>query len=159
MRDLPLSILRALSPRRLVSRLSVRARIIAITLIPVLGFLANGMAYVAGERGVDRAVTSVERATSLADASREFKSAVGAIRAAARSFALHPRSSYLQTLSDAQAEATAQFTAILQLSDSASESNLAAIERTLARLHGNFGELRKEYDRSAGTVMPASGPS
>jgi methyl-accepting chemotaxis protein len=150
MRDLPLSILRALSPRRLVSRLSVRARIIAITLIPVLGFLANGVAYVAGERGVDRALTSVERATSLADASREFKSAVGAIRAAARSFAVHPRSSYLQTLSDAQAVATAQFTTILQLSDSAGESNLAAIERTLARLHGNFGELRKEFERLGG---------
>ena len=55
-----LPILRNLSPRRLISRLSVRARIIAITLIPVLGFLANGAAYVAGERDVDRAVDSVD---------------------------------------------------------------------------------------------------
>src|SRR5262245_62380168 len=44
------SILRILSPRRLISKLSVRARVIAITLIPVLGFLAIGIAYIAGER-------------------------------------------------------------------------------------------------------------
>src|SRR5258708_10646060 len=147
MRIVSLPILRALSPRRLVSKLSVRGRIIAITLIPVLGFLANGIAYVAGEQGVDRAVDSVQRATSLADASREFKSAVGAIQAAARSFAVHPRSSYLQTLSDAQAVATAQFVVILQLSDDTGQTSLAAIERTLARLHGNFDELRKEHER------------
>jgi methyl-accepting chemotaxis protein len=146
MRVISLPALRALSPRRLVSKLSVRARIIAITLIPVLGFVANGSAYVSGEHGVDRAVESVNRATSLADASREFKSAVGTIQAAARSFAVYPRSSYLQTLSDAQAVATAQFNAILQLSDSAGETNVAAIERTLARLRGNFDELRKEFE-------------
>src|SRR5437763_15116147 len=104
MRVISLPILRALP--QLVSRLSVRARIIAITIIPVLGFLANGIAYLAGERGVDRAVASVTRATSLADASREFKSAVGTIKAAARSFAVHPSSGYLQTLSDAQTAAT-----------------------------------------------------
>ena len=145
-----LPILRSLSPRRIISQLSVRARIIAITLIPVLGFLANGAAYVAGERDVDRAVDSVRRATSLADASREFKSAAGAIQAAARSFAVRPRSAYLQSLNDAQATAAAQFVAILELSDDASQSNLAAIERTLARLQGNFSELRKEFERLGG---------
>jgi methyl-accepting chemotaxis protein len=141
-----LPFLRALSPRRLVSKLSVRARIIAITLIPVLGFVANGGAYVSGEHSVDRAVESVNRATSLADASREFKSAVGAIQAAARSFAVYPRASHLQTLSDAQAVATAQFDVIVRLSDGAGQTNVVAIERTLTRLHGNFDELRKEFE-------------
>ena len=102
MRAMPLSVLRVLSPRQLIPKLSVRARIIAITLIPVIGFLANGAAYVSGESDVDRAVDSVRQATSLADASREFKSAVGAMKAAARSFAVQPRSSYLQTLGDAR---------------------------------------------------------
>src|SRR5260370_13339151 len=147
MRDLSLSILRALSPRRLVSRLSVRARIIAITLIPVLGFLANGLSYVAGERGVDGAVVSVERATSLAAASREFKSAVTIIKAAAGSFAVQPRSSYLQALGEAQAAANAQFVNIQWMSDDAAQANLAAIERTLARVRGNLAQLQKEYER------------
>src|SRR5262245_2425392 len=129
-----MSILRAFSPKRLVSRLSVRARIIAIILIPVVGFLANGAAYVSGEHGVDRAVEDVNRATAFADASREFKTAVGTIQAAARGFAVRPRASDLQTLGDAQTVATAQFSAIRQLSENDGESNLGAIERTLGRL-------------------------
>ena len=146
MRAMPLSVLRVLSPRQLIPKLSVRARIIAITLIPVIGFLANGAAYVSGESDVDRAVDSVRQATSLADASREFKSAVGAMKAAARSFAVQPRSSYLQTLGDAQTAANAQFVNILWLSDGAVQENLAAIERTLARVQGNFAQLQKEYE-------------
>jgi methyl-accepting chemotaxis protein len=148
MRAMP--ILRAFSPKRLVSRLSVRARIIAITLIPVVGFLANGAAYISGEHSVDRAVEDVSRATAFADASREFKTAVGTIQAAARSFAVHPRASDLQTLGDAQAVATTQFGTIRQLSDNDRESNLGAIERTLARLQGNYAELKTEYQRLGG---------
>ena len=144
---MPLPFLRVASPVQLVSWLSVRARIIAITLIPVIGFLANGLAYVSGEHDVDRALDSVKQATALADASREFKSAVGAIQAAARSFAVLPRPSYLQTLSDAQAVATAQFITIRHLSDGADQTSLDAIERTLARLQENFTELRNEYER------------
>ena len=71
----------------------VRARIMAIALIPVVGFLATGIAFVSGEREVDAAFSSVQRATALADASREFKSAVGAMQSAARSFAVRPQSS------------------------------------------------------------------
>jgi methyl-accepting chemotaxis protein len=145
-----LSALHQLSPRRLISRLSVRGRIIAITLIPVLGFLANGAAYVSGEHSVDRAVEDVKLATSLADASREFKTAVGTIQAAARSFALQPRPSYLQTLGDAQAAATDRFAAIQELDGNDAETNLAAIERTLTRLKGNFGELQNEYRHLGG---------
>src|SRR5262245_29107639 len=144
------SILRNLSPRRVISKLSVRARVIAITLIPVLGFLATGLAYVAGERDVDRAFDSVQRASALADASREFKSAVGIIQGAARGFAAQPRPKYLQILSEALTTANAQFAVILRLSEDAPQSNLPAIERTLTRLQGNFGELQKEYERLGG---------
>jgi methyl-accepting chemotaxis protein len=144
---MPLSRLGRFSPGRLITKLSVRARIIAITLIPVIGFLANALAYVAGEHDADRALDSVKLATSLADASREFKSSVGSIQAAADSFATLPRSSYLQTLNDAQASAKAQFITIRHLSADADQTGLDAIERTLAQLQGNFTELRNEYDR------------
>ena len=144
---MPLSSLGEFSPGQLISKLSVRARIIAITLIPVIGFLANGLAYVSGEHDVDRALDSVKHAASLADASREFKSAVGSIQAAARSFAVRPRSSYLQTLSDAQAAAIAHFITIRHLSDDADQTSLDVTERTLARLQENFAELRNEFER------------
>ncbi|MCC6775781.1 MAG: HAMP domain-containing protein [Hyphomicrobiales bacterium] len=139
--------LQRLAPKHLISRLSVRARIVTITLIPVLGFLASSFAYVAGERDVERALESVRQATALADASREFKTAVTLIQAAARIFAVNPRSNYLQALGDAQATAATQFAIILQLSADFRRENLGAIERTLARLNGNFGELKKEHDR------------
>ena len=112
-------ILHNLSPRRLISQLSVRARIIAITLIPVLGFLANGVAYVAGEHEVDRAVDSVERqrrSPTPAASSRARPAPSRPPRAASR---CGRDRAYLQTLSDAQAAAAAQFVAILQLSDGA----------------------------------------
>ncbi len=147
---MPLPILRLIAPKRFVSMLTVRARIIAIALIPVVGFLATGIAFVSGENEVGAAFNSVQRATALADASREFKSAVGVVQSAARSFAVRPRSSYLQILDDAQASATAQFIAIRQLSGGADQTNLDAIERTLARLQENFGELRKDVENDAG---------
>ena len=79
------------SPRRFISRFSVRARIVAITLIPVVGFLANALTFSGGEREVDTALDTLRQATAAADASREFKGAVVTIQAAARSFADHPR--------------------------------------------------------------------
>ena len=142
-----LPILRSIAPKRFASQLTVRARIVAIALIPVAGFLATSIAFVSGAREVDAAFSSVQRATALADASREFKSAVAAMESAARSFAVRPQSSHLQVLDDAQASATAQFVTIRQLSDSASQAGLDWIERTLSRLQLNFGELRKEYER------------
>ena len=138
---------RLINPKRLVSTLTVRARIIAIALIPVAGFLATGAAFVSGENEVAAAFRSVERATALADASREFKSAVGTVKSAAHGFAVRARSSYLQVLEDAQAAATAQFITIRHLTEAAGQSNLDAIERTLARLQRNFSEVRKEYER------------
>jgi methyl-accepting chemotaxis protein len=144
---MPLPILRAISPSRIMAKLSVRARIVAITLIPVAGFLANGVAYMAGERNVDRALDSVQRASALADASREFKSAIGTIQSSARGFAERPRSSHLQMLSDAQAVAAPQFAVIRRLGAGNDKTNLDAVGRTLARLQGNFEELRNEYAR------------
>jgi methyl-accepting chemotaxis protein len=151
-------ILRALSPKRLMAKLSVRTRIIAITLIPVAAFLAIGAAYVAGMHDVDRAVDAVSQATALADASREFKSAVARIKGAARSFAVQPQAAYLQALDDAQGSAMTQFADIQRLGGNHQESNLAAIDRTLTRLKGNLGELRREYDRLGGETDAAIRP-
>ena len=52
--------LRKLSPMRLVSSLSVRARIIAIALLPVLGFIANGTSFTSWGKAVDDAFDRAE---------------------------------------------------------------------------------------------------
>jgi methyl-accepting chemotaxis protein len=144
---MPKSAPHALSPRRFISRFSVRTRIVAIALIPVIGFIANALTFMGGEREVDAALDTLRQATAAADASREFKGAVVTIQAAARSFADHPRPGYLQILSAAQDAATAQFARIRQFSVGQDRSNVDAIERTFVRMRGNFQELNKEYDR------------
>ena len=114
---------------------------------PGAGFLANGPAYVAGEHDVDARLGSVRRATALADASREFKSAVGDIQAAARSFAVRAA---IELPADAQRRPSRRHRPVHHhpaAEQRRRQTNLAAIERTLARLQGNFGELRNEYER------------
>jgi methyl-accepting chemotaxis protein len=135
------------SSRRFISRFSVRTRIVAIALIPVVGFLANALTFIGGEREVDAALDTLRQATAAADASREFKGAVVTIQAAARSFADHPRPGYLQILSSAQDAATAQFARIRQFSVGQDRSNIDAIERTFVRMRGNFQELNTEFGR------------
>src|SRR6202035_4630175 len=64
------------------SKLSVRARIIVLGVIPVIGFLANGIAFTAGDVEVGRAFDSVQRYTRVADASRDLKTGLLMMRAA-----------------------------------------------------------------------------
>src|SRR6187551_2432780 len=75
---------------RLAGRMSVRTRIVLLALIPVIGFLANGVTYVSGEDEVGRAFHTVNRARELADASRDFKIAVAAMRIAVKDFSVRP---------------------------------------------------------------------
>ena len=71
---------------RLLSALSVRTRIAVLALIPVAGFLANGVAYLSGEAEVKSAFESMNQAAGLADASREFNGAIATMGNAARDF-------------------------------------------------------------------------
>src|SRR5581483_8378995 len=74
----------------LLSALSVRARIIALALIPGAGFLANGIAFVSGEADVAASFATVKRAPALSDASNEFKASLPTMRLTLRDFASKP---------------------------------------------------------------------
>jgi methyl-accepting chemotaxis protein len=63
---------------RMLASFSVRTRIVVLALIPVAGFVTNGLTFTAGEVG--RAFGTLAHSTALADASRDFKSAVAAMR-------------------------------------------------------------------------------
>ena len=65
-----------LSLHRIITRISVRTRIIVLAAIPVVGFLVNGIAFTAGEREVESAFGTADRASDLAEASREFHGAL-----------------------------------------------------------------------------------
>jgi methyl-accepting chemotaxis protein len=72
------------------SRLSVRARIIALGVIPVIALLAIGGAFLIGDQEVGRAFVSVHRDTELANASRDLKAGLLMMRVAATQFVAHP---------------------------------------------------------------------
>src|ERR1700754_412124 len=71
---------------RVISSVSVRTRIIGLAVIPVLGFIATGMAFRSGQPEVTQAFANVGTAAVLADASREFKFALATMQIAAKDF-------------------------------------------------------------------------
>src|SRR5580700_1277532 len=72
------------------SKLSVRTRIVVLGVIPVIGFLANGIAFMVGDGAVGRAFDSVHRYTKVADASRDLKSGLLMMRAATTEYVARP---------------------------------------------------------------------
>ena len=72
------------------SKLSVRARIIVLGVIPVIGFLANGIAFMVGDVEVGRAFDSVQRYSQVADASRDLKTGLLIMRAATTEYVARP---------------------------------------------------------------------
>src|SRR4030088_2620384 len=87
---MPFSTLRNFSIQRLISKLSVRSRIAAIAVIPVVGFLANGLAFTSGETEAEHTFESVRGAGVLAEASREFKAALARMQTASKDFVARP---------------------------------------------------------------------
>jgi hypothetical protein len=89
-------------PGRLAGRLSVRSRIVVLALIPVIGFLANGITYLSGKAEVGHSFATVNRSRELADASRDFKISVAAMRIAAKDFTVSPHGTLVDTFLQSQ---------------------------------------------------------
>jgi len=123
----------------LLSRLSVRTRVVVLALIPVAGFLANGVSFNAGEIAVDRAFESVRQVTSLADKSRDFRSAAVAMQTAARNFGRDPQTSHIETFNGANERAIADVAAINTLKGAVQDDD--PVRRALERLKTNFAQL------------------
>src|SRR3972149_1353897 len=75
---------------KLVTRYSVRTRIIALAIIPVIGFLADSVFFTLGETEVADAFATVKKASMLVDEGQEFKDALAVMRISARDFATQP---------------------------------------------------------------------
>ena len=88
---------------QIFSRLSVRARIVALGVVPVIGFLAIGIAYLTGDAEVGRAFDSVHRNTEVADASRDLKTGLLIMRAATTDFVAHPTDAAVKEFDEGQA--------------------------------------------------------
>jgi methyl-accepting chemotaxis protein len=124
---------------RKLTSLSVRTRIIVLALVPVAGFLANGLTYLSGEHDVGTAFDTVQQSTALADASRDFKSAIAAMRIAVKDFSASPNSTLVANFEQAHARA-------LQSLDVIGGSIDLRFAETIGNLRHDVDEQRKNFD-------------
>jgi methyl-accepting chemotaxis protein len=129
---------------RMLSSFSVRARIIVLALIPVAGFLANGLTYISGKADVDGAFQSVGNARGLADASRDFKIAVAAMRIAAKDFSASPHGALVDVFEQSQNQANRSLDTIGASVSGMRADDIKALRTELATLKKNFDELVAE---------------
>jgi methyl-accepting chemotaxis protein len=138
---MPSRLLRHLS---IVSKLSVRGRIAAIAVIPVVGFLANGMAFVSGETEVGSAFESVQGAAVLADASREFKAALGRMQMASKDFVAQPADDVAAAFGAGYETASNSLDAIAASIDALQRDDIGTAHQALGEMKLNFDALTQE---------------
>jgi len=153
---MPLPILRNFSLQQLISKLSVRARIAAIAVIPVIGFLANGLAFTGGETEVGNAFQSVRSAAVLADASREFRAALARMQMASKDFVAQASEEEVAAFGVGHELASSSLDTIATSIDATRRDEIAMARQALGEMKLNFDALAQEqrdlgYSPSEGT--------
>ena len=131
------------SVHRAITRFSVRTRIIVLAAIPVIGFLANGIAFTAGEREVENAFLTADRASDLADISREFRSALMAMRVRIRDFVAQPSEAVIRTFETTHDTAIRSLAIIESAVDEPTRQKLAPFKSKLEEIAAQFDDLAR----------------
>src|SRR5436190_3100413 len=121
-----------------ISAVSVRTRIIGLALIPVFGFLANGIMFTTGQTEVNDAFANVGTAAALADASREFKIALATMQIAAKHFVTDPSEEPVKNFDAGQVMAARNFDRISSAAGGLSENDITQVRQKLGELRLNF---------------------
>src|SRR4051812_28259561 len=130
-----------LSFNRLITRTSVRARIIVLAAIPVLGFLFNGIAYTAGEHEVANAFRKADSAADLAEISREFRGNLVQMRVRTRDFVVRPSGDAIQGF-EATRDAANQTLATVQAAvDEPTRLKIAPLKSQIQEIATQFNDL------------------
>jgi len=129
---------------RLLTSTSVRTRIIVLALIPVVGFLANGLTYFSGEAGVGTAFETVKRSAALADASSDFKSAIAAMRIIVKDFNANASDNMVISLEQEYGLALQSLDTIAASIDRRHAANIVALQKDVMALRETFTELVRE---------------
>jgi methyl-accepting chemotaxis protein len=122
----------------------VRGRIAAIAVIPVVGFLANGLAFTSGETEVGNAFESVQSAAVLADASREFKATLAQMQMAAKDFVAQPADDVAVAFGAGYDIASNSLDAIAASIDALQRGDIGAAHQALGEMKLNFDALTLE---------------
>jgi methyl-accepting chemotaxis protein len=129
---------------RMLTSVSVRTRIVVLALIPVAGFLANGLTYISGEGDVGRAFATVTQSTALADASRDFKSAVAAMRLVVKDFSVSPNNNLVISFDESHGLALKALDSISGAIDQTRAENIVSMRNDVTALRKNFDDLVRE---------------
>jgi methyl-accepting chemotaxis protein len=132
----------AISPSRFVSALPVGYRIAAIAVLPVISFLAIGIAFTSGEAEVGNAFAGTKEADLLAGASREFRSGLNAMKFSAKDFAASPRTNLITAFNDGRAETTRSLDVIQKSQDPA----IGNIGKLIPHIRGVAEEIKSDFD-------------
>lgn len=130
-----------MSLARFITLFSVRARIIALGVIPLAGFLADGIAFTAGEREVSRAFTSVTEETLLADASRDLKTALLHMRTATKDFVTRPSYDIVRNFEEGQQLALQCLDRIERTIQPSQRHLIPPLRATVRDIKSNFATL------------------
>ena len=141
------------------SKLSVRARIIVLGVIPVIGFLAIGLAYMTGDIEVGRAFDSVHRDSAVADASRDLKTGLLMMRAATTEFVARPSDQQVQDFADGQELAMHIARPHRGVLDASEQDVITPLRITVRDLKTSFESLVNEQKSLGYTEPKASTPS
>jgi methyl-accepting chemotaxis protein len=128
----------------LFSRLSVRARVIALGLIPLIGFLANAAALKSGDIKVGRSFESVQAETRVAGASHELKNGLLEMRAATTAFVAHPSDAEVTGFAAGQILAMRSIDRIESALASSDQDVMTPLRITVRDLKTSFDSLVNE---------------
>jgi methyl-accepting chemotaxis protein len=154
---MPVSANRPSGLLRAMPHLSVRARIIGLALIPIIGFFANGIAFTSGESEVEAAFESVKHAAIATDASRDFKAGVALMQRAAKDSVSQSSREFMGQFKAGQALALASLDIIGSASGPSWFSDMDATRQKLLELKLNFDELSAGQDNSDFAVTASGG--
>jgi methyl-accepting chemotaxis protein len=146
------------------SKLSVRARIIVLGVIPVIGFLANGIAFMVGDVEVGRAFDSVHRYSQVADASRDLKTGLLIMRAATTQYVARPSDKEVADFNDGQELAMKSLERIAAMLGTSAQDVITPMRITVRDLKTSFESLVNEqkslgYDDSHGITAELTAAS
>jgi methyl-accepting chemotaxis protein len=120
--------------------MSVRARIVVLALIPVVGLGFIGGAYLAGERDVDEAFRSVRNSSVLEGAANEFRVALVDMRVTAQVFAARPTRALIDEYAAAHGAAVTSLN-VIERSMNARDPRIAQLQEGVSTLKSNFDQL------------------
>jgi methyl-accepting chemotaxis protein len=146
------------------SKLSVRARIIVLGVIPVIGFLANGIAFTVGDVEVGRAFDSVHRYSQVADASRDLKTGLLIMRTATTEYVARPSDKAVANFNDGQELAMKSLERIAAMLGASAQDVITPLRITVRDLKTSFESLVNEqkslgYDDSHGITAELTAAS